>query len=217
MVTLMKKIVTIALVLLGAYPAFSQTIGTDGVPVIAGNPDHSAFIAYLGNNNVVQMRWGRTVNDEIDHYVVEHSIDGSFFDPLHQVVAGNGIDPDSVYYQDADAFPANTINYYRLTTFLKDGSSFTSAAVRVVVDPGRTPALVPSVLHAGETMRMDKNYRDKLMIVEFFTQGGKMMAAYQVNGSSFNVNTTGWQKGIYFYRITDEGRPLVDAGKILVL
>jgi hypothetical protein len=43
------------------------------------------------------------------------------------------------------------------------------------------------------------------------------MGAYQANGSSFNVNTTGWQKGLYFYRITDEGRPLVDAGKILVL
>jgi hypothetical protein len=213
----MKKMFILGVWLLVAVPVFSQEIGTDGAPVIAGNPDHSAFTAWLGNNNVVQMRWGRSVNDEIDHFVVEHSTDGSFFDPLHQLAAKSGLDPDSVYYQDADAFPPNPVNYYRLTTFLKDGSSFSSAAVRVVVDPGRTPALVPSVLHAGETLRMDKDYRDKLMIVEFFTQSGKMMAAYQVNGSSFNVNTMGWQKGIYFYRITDEGRPLVDGGKILVL
>jgi hypothetical protein len=203
-------------VLLGPVRAYSQDIGTDGAPVIAGNPDHSAFIAYMGNNNIVRMRWGRSVNDEIDHYVVERSPDGSFFNVLHQVVAKNGIDPDSMY-QDADAFPGNAVNYYRLTTFLKDGSSFSSAAVRVALDPGRTPALVPSVLHGGETLRLDQNYRNKLMIVEFFSQNGKMMGAYQVNGSSFNVNTTGWQKGIYFYRITDEGRPLVDSGKILVL
>jgi hypothetical protein len=203
-------------VLLGAAPVYSQDIGTDGVPVIASNPDHSAFIAYPGSNNIVQMRWGGPVNDEIDHYVVEHSTDGNFFNVLHQVVAKNGIDPDSMYH-DADAFPANPVNYYRLTTFLKDGSSFSSAAVRVTLDPGRTPVLVPSVLHSGETLRMDQNYRNKLMIVEFFSQSGKLMGAYQVNSSSFNVNTTGWQKGIYFYRITDEGRPLVDAGKILVL
>jgi len=214
----MKKMILTGLIgvgLMAATQAYGQDIGTDGAPVISTNPDHSAFIAYLGNNNVVEMRWGRAVNDEIDHYVVEHSTDGSFFDPLHQVVAKNGIDPDSMYH-DADAFPGNPVNYYRLTTFLKDGHSFSSAAVRVTLDPGRTPALVPSVLHGGETLRMDQNYRDRLIIVEFFTPNGALMGAYQVNGSSFNVNTTGWQKGLYFYRITSEGKPLVDSGKILV-
>jgi hypothetical protein len=213
----MRKTLFISFGLLTALAGFGQEIGTNGVPVIAGNPDHSAFIAYLGNNNVVQMRWGRSANDEIDHYVIEHSTDSSFFDPLHQVVAMNGIEPDSLYYEDADAFPGTPVNYYRLTTVLKDGSRLSSPAVKVVVDPGRTPALVPTVLHAGETLRMDKNYRNKLMIVEFFTAGGQMMKSYEVNSSSFNVNTTGWQKGLYYYRITDEGRPLVDAGKILVL
>jgi hypothetical protein len=212
----MKKIFTIALVLLAARPAFCQEVGTDGIPVIASNPDHSAFIAYLVNNNVVQMRWGKTVNDEIDHYVIEHSTDGSFFDPLHQVVAKNGVDTDSVYYQDADVFPRTAVNYYRLTTVLKDGNSFSSKPVKVVVDPGRTPALVPSVLHSGGTLRIDRDYRNKLMIVEFFSADGKIMAGYQVNSSSFNVNTTGWQRGLYFYRISDEGHALVDFGKILV-
>jgi len=211
----MRKIFTLACFFLAAAPGFSQDIGIDGAPVIAGNPDHSAFIAYPGNNNIVEMRWGRPANDGIDHYVVEHSTDGSFFEPLHELVAKNGIDPDSMYH-DADAFPANPVNYYRLTTFLKDGSSFTSAAVRVTLDPGRTPALVPSVLHGGETLRMDQNYRNKLMIVEFFSPSGKLMGAYEVNGSSFNVNTTSWQKGLYFYRITGEGKPLMDSGKILV-
>ena len=214
----MKKIFFSGLIGVGLFAGtqvFGQDIGSDGAPVISTNPDHSAFIAYLGNNNIVQMRWGRPLNDEVDHYVVEHSTDGSFFNPLHKVVAKNGIDPDSMYH-DADAFPANPVNYYRLTTFLKDGSSFSSAAVRVTLDPGRTPALVPSVLHGSETLRMDQNYRNELMIVEFFSQSGKLMGAYQVNSSSFNVNTTNWQKGLYFYRITSEGRPLVDSGKILV-
>lgn len=211
----MKRIFILGIALLAAARVMSQDIGNDGAAVISTNPDHSAFIAYVGNNNIVQMRWGRTANNQIDHYVVEHSTDGSHFDPFHQLVAKDGLDPDSMY-QDADAFPSHAVNYYRLTTFLKDGSSVSSAAVRVALDPGRTPALVPSVLHGGETLRMDQNYRDKLVIVEFFSPNGKLMGAYQVNGSSFNVNTTSWQKGLYFYRITEEGKPLMDSGKILV-
>jgi hypothetical protein len=213
----MKTLFALTIALMGAVaPAFSQDIGTDGGPVIPGNPDHSAFIAWLGNDNVVQLRWGRSVNEGIDHYVVEHSTDGSLFTPLRQLVAAEGIDADSGFYRDADAFPGNAVNYYRLTTVLKDGTSFSSKPVSVTVDPGRTPALAPTVLHSGGTMRIDRNYRNKLMIVEFFSPGGKWMAAYQVNSSSFNVNTSGWQRGLYFYRISDEGHALVDSGKILV-
>jgi hypothetical protein len=201
--------------LIAAVPVFGQDIGTDGKPVIAGNPDHSAFIAYLGNNNVVKMRWERTINNGVDHYVVEHSTDSSHFDPMHTVVGKDSLDPDRTY-QDADAFPTTQVNYYRLVTFLKDGGTYSSAAVKVVVDPGRTPALVPTVIHMGQTLRVDRDYRNKLMIVEFFTGGGQMMASYQVNSSSFNVNTMGWQRGLYFYRISDESHPLVDSGEILV-
>jgi hypothetical protein len=106
----MKKMIFFSFALLATFAGVGQEIGTDGAPVIVSNPDHSAFLAYLGINNVVQMRWGRSVNDEIDHFVVGHSTDGSFFDPLHQLVAKNGIDADSVY-EDADAFPANPVNY----------------------------------------------------------------------------------------------------------
>ncbi|HEV2353677.1 MAG TPA: hypothetical protein VGR89_05505, partial [Puia sp.] len=59
-------------------------------------------------------------------------------------------------------------------------------------------------------------YRGKLMIVEFFSSEGEWMKGYEVNGTTFNVNTTGWQRGLYFYRISDERHALVDSGKILV-
>jgi hypothetical protein len=213
----MKKISFLGLIfcsLLAAVKTNGQSFGKDGEPVIQSNPDHSAFYAYT-ENNIVIMRWGTGNEREVDHYVTEHSTDGVHFDPMHQVVAKGAIDEDSSY-EDADAFPGSPVNFYRLTTVTKDGTAISSPAVQVEVDPGRTPALVPTVLHSGETLRMDKNYRDKLMIVEFFTTGGQMMRSYQVNSSSFNINTTGWGKGLYFYRISDEGRPLVDAGKILV-
>jgi len=213
----MKKIFFSGLALFSVLAALrtdAQTFGNNGTPIIQSAPDHSTFYAYT-ENNIVIMRWGAGNESEVDHYVTEHSTDSVHFDPLHQVVSKGSIDEDSSY-EDADAYPPSPVNYYRLTTVTKDGAAFSSTAVRVDVDPGRTPALVPTVLHSGETLRMDKNYRDKLMVVEFFTAGGQMIKSYEVNSSSFNINTTGWARGLYFYRISDEGHPLVDAGKILV-
>lgn len=214
----MKKMILLGLIafgLLAAAPGYGQEIGTDELPVSAAHPDNSAFMAYA-QNNIVRMRWGRTDNDEIDHYVVEQSTDSSNYIPLHSVVAQNG-PIRSGFYDDAEAYPDRAVTYYRVTTFLKDGSSFSSAAVKVVVNPDRTPGLAPSVLQDGDqTLNLDKRYRGKLMIVEFFSPAGEIMKGYEVNGTTFNVNTTGWQRGLYFYRISDQHHALVDSGKILV-
>lgn len=214
----MKKMILLGLIafgLLATERGDAQQIGTDEIPVSASHPDHSAFIAYA-NNNIIRMRWSRTTNDEIDHYVVEESADSSNFIPIHSVVARNGANRGG-FYNDAVAYPERAVTYYRVTTFLKDGSSFSSAAVKVEVNPDRTPGLAPSVLRDGEqTLNLDRRYRGKLMIVEFFSSEGEWMKGYEVNGTTFNVNTTGWQRGLYFYRISDERHALVDSGKILV-
>jgi hypothetical protein len=201
--------------LLAALRTNAQEFANNGQAVIQANPDHSAFYAYA-KDNIVIMRWGTGNESEVDHYVTEHSTDSVHFDPMHQVVAKGTIDVDSTY-EDADAWPGAAVNFYRLTTVNKDGSATSSPAVRIEVDPGKTPVLVPTVLHPGEsTMRIDNNYRNDLLIVEFFSAGGHLMKSYEVNSSSFMVNTTGWANGIYYYRITDQGHPLVDSGKILV-
>jgi hypothetical protein len=44
-----------------------------------------------------------------------------------------------------------------------------------------------------------------------------LLKSVLVNSSSFNINTTGWAKGLIFYRISDKTHPLIDAGKIMIL
>jgi hypothetical protein len=68
----------------------------------------------------------------------------------------------------------------------------------------------------GETLRIDPYYREPVM-VNVFNQSGMRVAGYMVNSSSFNVNTSSWGKGVFFYRISDASHPLIDAGKIMVL
>ena len=221
----MKKMLFSALIscgLMAAVQTNGQSFGQNGEPVLSTPAGHDAFYAYT-QYNIVIMRWGGDNEGDVDHYVVEHSTDSVNFDPLHQVVskgagvvsggAGTG---DSPSYEDADAYPKSPVNYYRLTTVTKNGNSFSSPAVRVDVDPGRTPVLVPTVLNQGAMLRMDNNYRDKLLIVDFFTVSGQLIKGYEVNSSSFTFNTTGWARGLIFYRISDETHPMISSGKILV-
>lgn len=221
----MKKMLFSALIscgLMAAVQTNGQTFGQNGEPVLSTPAGHGGFYAYT-QNNIVIMRWGGDNESDVDHYVVEHSTDSVNFDPLHQVVskgagvASNGsVVGDSSSYEDADVYPKSAINFYRLTTVTKDGISFSSPAVRVDVDPGRAPVLVPTVLNQGAMLRMDNNYRDKLLIVDFFTVSGQLIKSYEVNSSSFIFNTTGWARGLIIYRISDETHPMISSGKILM-
>jgi len=212
----MKKLIFPALIscsLLAAAQTFGQSSMDNDSPVLFSPADHSAFVAYA-ENNIVIMRWATGNEKEVDHYVIEHSTDSVHFDPLHQVVSKSAIDMDSSY-QDADPYPISPVNYYRLVTVNSDGVSAYSTAVRVDVNPARTPVLEPSVIRTGSTLRLDP-YTDQLYQINFFTANGQLIKAYTVNSSSFTINTTGWPVGIYFYRISGEHQPLVTSGKILV-
>jgi len=214
----MRKILFSALIscgLMAAVQTNGQSFGQNGEPVLSTPAGHDAFYAYV-QNNIVIMRWGAENESDVDHYVVEHSTDSVNFDPLHQVVSKGAGTADSSSYEDADAYPKSPVNFYRVTVVTKEGVSFSSPAVKVDIDPGRTPVLVPTVLSQGAILRMDSNYRDKLLIVDFFTVSGQLIKSYEVNSSSFTFNTTGWARGLIFYRISDETHPMICSGKILV-
>jgi hypothetical protein len=215
---MMKKILVSALIscgLLAAVQTNGQSFGQNGEPVLSTPAGYDGFYAHT-QNNIVIMRWNAENESDVDHYVVEHSTDSVNFDPLHEVVSKGAGTGDSSSYEDADAYPKSPVNYYRLTTVTKEGNSFSSPAVRVDIDPGRTPVLVPTVLNQGAMLRMDNNYRDKLLIVDFFTISGQLIKSYEVNSSSFIFNTTGWSRGLIIYRISDETHPMISSGKILM-
>jgi hypothetical protein len=214
---MMKKILFSGLIscsLLVAVQTRAQSISDEQQPVILSTVDHSAFYAYP-ENNIAILRWGAGNETGVDHYVIERSGDSVHFDPLHEVVSKDASEGDSSY-EDSDPYPGTPIHFYRLVTVMKDGATMYSPAIKVVIDNANTPFLAPTVVHMGATLWM-KNYHDQLLTVNFFTAGGQLLKSVLVNSSSFNINTTGWARGIVFYRISDETHPLVDAGKIMIL
>lgn len=200
--------------LFAAAQTNGQTFGQNGTPIFVSSTDHSAFFAYTDNNTVI-LRWKTGNEREVDRYVIERAIDTVHFNTMDEVVAKGVIDQDSSY-SDMDSYPSSPINYYRLRTVLKDGSSFVSDFVRVDMNTDKMPVLYPSVLHMGGTLRMN-NYHEQPITVNFFNERGTLMGSFMVNSTSFDIPSQGWGKGIFFYRISDETHPLINAGKIMIL
>ena len=215
----MKKLYFSGLISCGLLLAAAQTMGQfeqNGETITASTTDHTGLLAYSENENVIVLRWFAGNEQLIDHYTIEKSTDSSYFNPMHEVVARGTADAsvDSAY-QDEDTYPASSINYYRLVTVMKDGSSIYSSVVRVDVNSRRTPVLKPTVLHMDATLRVD-DFHEQPLQINFYTATGAIIASYMVNGTAFNVNSGSWPKGIVFYRIADENHALIDAGRILV-
>lgn len=196
-------------------PGRSQTFPEDNAPVVLSTADHSALIAYPENTAII-LRWSTGNERGVDRYVIERSTDSIYFNPLHEIISRGVTDPADSTYRDIDTYPSSSTNYYRLKTILSNGGEIYSAIVRVDVDSRKTPVLKPTVLHTGSTIRMD-NYHEQPLTVNFFNSGGMLMGSFIVNSTSFDIPTTGWNKGIFFYRISDATHPLITAGKIIIL
>lgn len=214
----MKKFFFSGLIFSGTFLLAAQTnaqsFANNGEPITVSPADHSGLFAYP-ENNIIILQWSTGDEKNVDRYVIEHATDSIHFNPLHEVVSRGTVDQENLY-RDMDSYPTSSVNYYRLRTVLSDGSAFYSAVVRADVDSRKTPILKPSVLHMGGTLRMD-NYHEQPLTVNFFNAFGTLVGSFIVNSTSFNIPTSGWKTGIFFYRISDASHPLIDAGKIMIL
>lgn len=183
-------------------------------PVVTNRLNRAILFAYP-EKNVILLRWRMGNETNIDHYVMERSTDSIHFTALHELPARGVIDIDSNYL-DRDSYPDSRTNYYRLQIVYTSGESIYYPIVRTDLPDKDAPRLTPTVLHMGGTVRLD-GFHDQPLTVSFFNERGAQTGMYIVNSTSFDINTTGWSQGVYFYRISDGRHPLLDAGKILVM
>jgi hypothetical protein len=190
-----------------------QTV-TDPQPAPAGQTPY--FTAYQdGQSNMVLLQWQLATELNTDRYVVEHATDTIHFSPMNELVAreGGGAGPQ---YRVQDNNAAGKLNYYRLLIIGKDGTTFTSSPVMVDMSGQGALSIKPTVLNMGSTLRLN-TYYDRPLMVNFFDGSGRMVAGYLVHGSTFDVNTSTWTKGLYVYRFSDPQHAMISQGKIMVL
>jgi hypothetical protein len=203
----------------------AQGPGVVGQGILPAPPSQNTpyFNAYFDGNDDrasrrVSINWQLQSEFNADHFVLERSteLNPTHFDPLHEVVArGDGA---GEVYNDRDDAPEGTVSYYRLKVVLKDGNAFYSPVVSVNMSNRISMALKPSVLTMGGTLHFNENTDPrKPVTVNFFDGQGRLTASYLVNSSYFDINTSGWSRGIYIYRISDGIHPFIEAGKIMIM
>jgi hypothetical protein len=185
-------------------------------PAVPEQTSSASFLTVYAeqNSNRVVIRWQMPAELNIDHFELERATDGTHFAPLHEVVARGG--PDEVSYKDEDNSALGQFSSYRLKIVDKNGNAFYSQTASVDMTGRNAPAIKPTVLHMGSTLRLNM-YSPQTLTVNFFNEGGNLAGSYIVNGTSFDINTSAWGKGLYFYRISDQAHPFISSGKVMIL
>lgn len=207
-----------------AHAAQAQGVVGPGALPAAQPQGAPYFSAYFDGNDDrasrrVTIHWQLQSEFNTDHFVLERSteLNPAHFDPLHEIVARNG-DGAAEAYDDRDDAPQGTVSYYRLQVVLKDGDAFYSPVVAVNMSDRISLALKPSVLTMGGTLHLSQNTDPRQPVtVNFFDASGRLTGSYLVNSSYFDINTSGWTKGIYIYRISDGKHPFLESGKIMIM
>jgi hypothetical protein len=197
-----------------AFGLFLSRQAISQTPFFTANYDNSDDEAI----HTVKLHWQLASEFNTDHFVLERApqLNPTHFDPLHEIVArGNS---EGQAYDDRDNPPGGMVSYYRLKVVLKDGESFYSPVVAVNMNDKLSLALKPSVLTRGGTIHFNANTdRRRPVTVNFFDAGGRLVGSYLVNNSYFDIDASGWTRGIYIYRISDGQHPLIESGKIMIM
>ncbi|MCE7924146.1 MAG: T9SS C-terminal target domain-containing protein [Haliscomenobacteraceae bacterium CHB4] len=103
------------------------------------------LVFFKGNetNGEVYLNWQTASEKENDHFLVEHSEDGSAFEPVGKVY-GSGTTALASNYSFLHSQPVKGANYYRLKQVDHDGTYSYSDIVRVETASGRAIEIYPN-------------------------------------------------------------------------
>ncbi|MBK9758884.1 MAG: hypothetical protein IPO90_02650 [Flavobacteriales bacterium] len=87
--------------------------------------------------NTVRLRWSTASESNSDHFLVDRSSDGQWFEPIASTSAAGNSQQQVDYLYD-DQQPLQGISYYRLRQFDLDGAEHTGPVVAVVRQPHGT-------------------------------------------------------------------------------
>lgn len=118
-----------------------------------------------------------------------------------------------IFYSRADDMPFNGLNRYRVRLRMANGAELWSDVVEVYF-PGSSGWLVfPNPARSGTTMNVLTETGEGMFAL--FDLGGRKVMEVSLSEKKETIPLEGIQKGIYFFRLTDENGAL-GSGKIVI-
>ena len=165
------------------------------------------------NNKSIDLTWITEQESNMSHYDIQRSSDGRNFATIQSIQSRNSVSRTN--YTLADAKPLNGVSYYRLKMIETDGSSSYSKIVPVHFATGSLVTLYPTIWKKGTTLNISNPNNEKL-IAYFFMSTGQQVGMSTTTSSLLPANALTNQKGIIYYKITNENGQQIGTGNILV-
>jgi hypothetical protein len=179
-----------------ALTLYSDTLSITSLPII-----FSSFTATSINKDVA-INWQTATELNTSHFIIQHCTDGTSFTDIGTVKAiGSGANS----YEFTDDKPTNGINYYRLQTVDKDGSSSYSKVVSVNFGGKQSFSIIPNPARDFATISFSKTVDKATIAVYDIT--GKAVITQSVSGTNaYKLNTQTLTNGVYVIKVkTDTG------------
>jgi len=152
-----------------------------------------------GKTNTV--RWQTTREENLSHFILEKSVNGTEFSALETVKAGNA----NGIYSSIDARPFQGINYYRLKMVDRDGSFSYSSIVSVNTGNLQQVSLLTNPVKDRVMLSHDKAGNNAT--VEIFSADGRRLVSRKAAAGAVrtDVDFSAYGSGVYFLQYTDGG------------
>jgi hypothetical protein len=159
--------------------------------------------------NAADLDWTIQQAAGIDHFNVQHSMDGANFATIGTVAAEASTNATSTNYTFTDENPAKAVNYYRIEIVNQDGSTAYSgirtlgstAAAAVTVNIYPNPATDRLHITTGATSAFN------ILIID--VQGRVLRQVAVASGNTADVTVSDLSRGIYFAEILTTGSKTV--------
>lgn len=177
--------------------------GTSALPL-----QFLSFTAQKCNHNQVCLNWKTENEQNVSHFEIEKSTDGSKFYRIGSEPAHNQL--QNLYsFKDNENTGTDTKVYYRIRQVDKDGRATYSSILVISVDE-KGISIYPTVFKDKFNFQ---NNQGKLLQLDLYTTDGKQLQTQYIRPGSNTINVNTTQKGMIIYRIHQNG-VLVQSGKL---
>ncbi len=166
---------------------------------ITGLPVKLINISAIQDNKDIVINWLTAREQNTSYFILQHSIYGTSFKNVDTVKAiGSGANA----YEFTDNKPDKGINYYRLQSVDKDGSSTNSKVVSVDFGENQSFSIIPNPAKDFASISFSKLV-DKATI-EVYDLTGKAVITKSLSGNTntYKLNTQSLKSGLYVIKVT---------------
>ncbi len=178
-----------------SYGGTLYKVTTNSGGTLAANFLQFTGKAFTGFN---ELRWKTTNEQNLAHYVVEYSSDGTNYDPVGIVAAINNPSENNYIYQHTIA--TFTKLFYRIKIVNKDGSSSYSNIISLENKDKSYVKIYPTLITGHQLNIVSEKPVEEVI---FFSSEGKSVFESKLNSASGTINMPlpNLQKGFYFVRV----------------